>query len=157
MTGQEKMNVLQMLEKGKITAEQAAKMLEGGDGSASSYTTHATLNSNDNGYYERRVEAPRSASTLASDLGRKFDVFMRDMEPKARSFVETAAEKINVAADSISRQLSASSAPARPAGYTERAQSYSAPSPTRPTSSSDTETVLKSACRTRTANCCFRA
>ncbi|MCL2708750.1 MAG: DUF4097 domain-containing protein [Defluviitaleaceae bacterium] len=131
----EKMKILKLLEEKKITAAEAAKLLESvdGGGAAPDYSREA------NAQYKpepppaadiptppgrpgdsasrrpegsQRQEAPsKSFDDLTGDLGKKFEAFAKDMEPKLQKFTETVAEKIVSGADRLSKSFSAETSP----------------------------------------------
>lgn len=134
----EKMMILKMLEEGKITAAEASRLLDS-DGkkpssanSGTQYTTHTANPGED--YYTTRPDSSRSSynqnrpdtgsrsgsvsggsfDEFTADLGKKFETFARDMEPKLQKFTEVFAEKTVNLADKISKTL-ASDTPS-PAG-----------------------------------------
>lgn len=155
----EKMQILKMLEEGKITATEAARLLEAvGDGSPNGKTTHkpqseksgygsASVHGNSPGssysnttdysnnntnnysnnnfddssnsfekkdysgysakYNNNRGKSNNSSSSdgFAENLGRKFDTFTRDLEPKLQKFTEKVAERTVGVVDMISKSI----------------------------------------------------
>ncbi|MDR1914228.1 MAG: DUF4097 family beta strand repeat-containing protein [Clostridiales bacterium] len=122
----EKLVILKMLEEGKITAEEASRLLEASGPTArpsgpppTGTTGHSaraseaprsngqysagTYNSGDSGAYS----SPRSGGLedFAGDLGRRFESFARDMEPKFQKFGEVVVEKTANFADRISKSI----------------------------------------------------
>jgi len=136
----EKMLILKMLEEGKITAAEAARLLDSSDGGVVSpqpTTTpqppppkpsysHPAPETRPADAPDRRQVPPRSAHApspgpgvvedFTSDLSRRFEKFARDVEPKLYKFTEAVAEKTANVADRISKSLNYdSSEPGRPA------------------------------------------
>jgi len=106
----EKLKILKMLEEGKITATEAANLLNSVD--APTPTPSPTPHGN-NGQQHRPAE-----SSGIDDLSRKFESFARDMAPKVQKFTETVADKIMGAADKMSGAFAepgAAPTPQRPA------------------------------------------
>lgn len=160
----EKMKILKMLEDGKITADEAARLLEvsgrpesdirkpniyGKEPSqaqkpANTFSSNAAKNqnnpyqsaytdtssvppagsdysqrSNNNGY--GRPSATPGMESFADEVGRKFDSFVKDIEPALQKLTGIVVEKTVVAADKISKSLS-----------TTTTSSYSRPTPRPP-------------------------
>jgi len=103
----EKMMILDMLQKGKITADEAAKLLGTVEDSPQSPAPHhEPPRSNDN-----RPSPPPSGSGIDFDeLGRKFATFAKTMEPKIQKATEVVAEKTVFYADKLARSLENSGA-----------------------------------------------
>lgn len=126
---QERMKILRMLEEGKITAADASKLLEGlqdassrpsasqGQGmqshnfassSTSTSNTASTMNNRQNTntrHPEENKAKQQDVKQWGEDLGRKFDTFLKDVEPKLQSFASNVAEKATKTADKMSRSL----------------------------------------------------
>jgi DUF4097 and DUF4098 domain-containing protein YvlB len=144
----EKLSILKMLEERKITAAEAARLLEAVEGPAPrpssapprpasppprSYEGYAN---NGSARPSPRPTMPPPASsrgpeTHSSDLGSKIGAFARDMEPKIQKITETVAEKLVSGADRISRTFTPD-APASPSPAPQR--SYSPAPPKAPAS-----------------------
>lgn len=118
----EKMQILKMLEEGKISADEASRLLQSVGTDSPSYESPASNSQN------RAPAGSSSGSSVgrsfsgfedfAGDLGRKFETLAKDMEPKIQKFVGVVAEKTADMADKISRNINdvESKAPAaRPA------------------------------------------
>jgi DUF4097 and DUF4098 domain-containing protein YvlB len=126
----EKLRILKLLEEGKITADEAARLLDAAapsspsgstssgyrtspasssasrassSSSSSTYSSASSYNSNDG--RRRSTGASAGLDDFTSELGRKFEAFARDLEPKLHKFSETVAEKTSDLADKISRSL----------------------------------------------------
>ncbi len=123
----EKIKILKMLEEGKISAEDAAKLLSltdgapaesGRTGQSAPGSTYTHSSGSYTGSQTNNQRPASSGSSFAEDLGKKFDTFMRDIEPKLRSFSEVVVEKTAAAADSLSKSFIPSPRQAeRPSGY----------------------------------------
>ncbi|MDR2899677.1 MAG: hypothetical protein LBU94_05135, partial [Clostridiales bacterium] len=176
----EKLMILKMLEDGKISAEEAARLMEASVQNKSmeteqapkapphvpqqprpyseppkdytglptneraGYTGYSKPHSGDapwpdHGYSNGGVPpVTRGFDDFASELGRKFNAFARDMEPKLQKFTETVVEKTANMADMISKSVNADtsyphSPAAKPAYSQER---YLHPYATSPSSAS---------------------
>jgi len=132
----EKMIILNMLQEGKITADEAAKLLSSVETqdsqspppAAGPATPRPTASpgprkesprsaadtgpiSNDG----RRPTAPRPAGGVDFDeLGRKFAAFAKDLEPKIQKATEIVAEKTVTLADKLSKSFDSASLPRMP-------------------------------------------
>jgi hypothetical protein len=116
----EKMLILKMLESGKITSEEAARLLQSaGDTptvrqapssvppipkpSASSSYDKSRSN---NGHAPH--DSGRGIEEMATEIGKKAAAFAREMEPKLQKAAEVMASTIATGADKLSRSLSES-------------------------------------------------
>ena len=153
----EKMSILKMLEEGKITSDEAARLLEALGKSESRDAAFAPRPSHDNRHDSRhddtssRANRPTSSSrssgspvagldNLADELGRKFDAFARDFEPRLQKFSEAVAEKTVAVADKIAKTLETSepTPESRPSS-----QTYAPKEPRRSVSASATEKTFE--------------
>lgn len=124
MDNNEKMTILKMLEQGKISAEEASKLLNACSGAGVSQESSKTNtnsyqktnskvyghegnsnNSNNTGGYNT---SHRDFNDFASEIGKKFETFTKDMEPKIHKFTEVIAEKTTSVADKISKSFAES-------------------------------------------------
>jgi len=98
----EKMRVLEMLENGKITADDAAKLLEvlGGSRIVSKETRENVE--------ERLHQFAQDVTKFAKDAGCKMQVFYKEVEPKLKKASQTALEKAAAALDSLACNISES-------------------------------------------------
>jgi len=113
----EKMMILKMLEEGKISAEDAAKLLATADAPrpaaagqvpprpASGGYTAPSGSSYDSAPRSNSPTPPKSGSSV-EDMGKKFDEIVKKVEPTIKKVTETVVEKTASAADSISKSLS---------------------------------------------------
>ena len=110
----EKMTILNMLQNGKITADEASRLLssieEKGSRPAPDRTATPTADSgamSNDGRHEASGSRPASGSGVDFDeLGRKFAAFAKDLEPKIQKATEIVAEKTVSIADKISDTIS---------------------------------------------------
>lgn len=140
MEKNEKMMILEMLQNGKINAEEAARLLSAAETNAAQpqapqtspgTSARASAPAPKTGpvyspaYGPNNGPAPREArggaatpasGSFSDELSRKFDTFIKDIEPKVQKLTETVAEKTVRAADRISKAFSspASDVSARP-------------------------------------------
>ena len=113
----EKLQILKMLEKGQISADEAARLLQSVDSSSSSTSQVAPppLTSPpqpshtppprpryDGPGNNGRPHSPAASHTTIEDLGRKFESFARDMAPKVQKFAESAVGAIVGVTDKVS-------------------------------------------------------
>jgi len=127
----EKLMILKMLEDGKITSSEAAQLLQSVDApggsplpplGASALTPplpppptrpgapapHDSRDPRSNNSSGAHRPAPRGAGASGlDDLGRRFESFAKDMEPKITKFTEVVAEKITQGADMLSKAFAA--------------------------------------------------
>lgn len=113
----EKLSILKMLENGKITSDEAARLLEalGRSESRESAPTPRPRYEDTSSRSNSPSGAPRKSTSsgspvagldsLADDLGRKFDAFAKDFEPRLQKFSEVVAEKTVAVADKIAKTL----------------------------------------------------
>lgn len=136
----EKMAILKMLEEGKISAEEAAKLLEalgqdesGGAKKASktdfNNSTSSSKNAENknagNNYSDSDAKTGEGFEKFTEEMGRKLGVFMKDMEPKIQKFTEIVVEKTTIAADNISKSFA--TAKAEYAQSEKSARKYASP------------------------------
>jgi len=88
----EKMRVLDLLDSGKITADEAAKLLEalkGGFGQGQSFMSKETREN-----VEDRLRCfAQDCGKLAKEVGEKVQVFYKGVEPKIKKASQTALER----------------------------------------------------------------
>ncbi|MCL2286815.1 MAG: hypothetical protein FWC32_10700 [Firmicutes bacterium] len=98
----EKLRVLELLEAGKITADEAAKLLEvlGGSKIMSKETR-------DN-VEEKLQQFAQDVSKFAKDAGCKMQEFYKTAEPKIKKASQTALEKAAAALDGLACSISES-------------------------------------------------
>lgn len=105
----EKMMILNMLQEGKISADEAAKLLSSVENAPTVAPSRASdPRSNDSA---RPAASERPAGHKPGvdfdELGRKFAAFAKDWEPKIQKATEIVAEKTVVIADKLSSALEA--------------------------------------------------
>jgi hypothetical protein len=116
----EKMMILKMLEEGKITADDAAKLLASADtpqlgasGGSRMPPGHGAPGSGpripdfDNAPRSNNPAGtpPPKVGSAVDDMGKKFGAFVKEMEPKVKKMAGVVVEKTASAADSISKSL----------------------------------------------------
>jgi len=114
----DKLQILKMLEAGQITADEAARRLQGVSAPVAppapaappppshTYTPPPSASgyASNNG---RPGSHSSSSSTTFDDISRKFESFAKDMAPKVQKFAESAASAIAGVADKVSDALTA--------------------------------------------------
>lgn len=136
----EKMAILKMLEEGKITADNAAKLLasidSGGDGKTDSASGRAY--GSQTPPREGRGGSPGGADrTWGRELGRKIEVAAKDLEPKIQKLTEVVIDKSVEIADAATRSINAARerrGDRERAGEVRTGQAYSEPRPARASS-----------------------
>ena len=99
----EKMRVLELLENGKITADEAANLLE----VLGRSTRLVSKEARDN--MEEKVQKfAQDVSKFAKDCGCKAQVLYKEVEPKLKKASKTALEKAASALDSLANNISES-------------------------------------------------
>jgi len=98
----EKMRVLDLLEAGKITADEAAKLLDALGGSR-----FMNKETRDN-VEEKLQQFAKDMNRFAKDVGGKVQVFYKDVEPKIKKASQQALEKAAAALDSMASSLNES-------------------------------------------------
>ncbi len=98
---EERLMILKMLEQGKISSEEATKLLDSLKNKESSYSRFSNNN-------ESQSAEKTNFEALAKDVGKKLDIFARDFEPKFQKFTQSFAEKTVEVAERISKNISSS-------------------------------------------------
>jgi len=112
MMDNEKLQILKMLENGQITAEEAARRLQGATPTTPPPTHHTpppashTPPPRYEGVGNNGRPHSGSSTPTMDELGRKFETFARDMSPKVQKFAESAASAIAGVADKVSDAFS---------------------------------------------------
>lgn len=141
----EKLKILKLLEEGRITADEAAKLLEAAGRSSygasprpkepakpanytmkdeSSYKSAADSRAGNGPNPGSKTYSTKGIDDFTSDLSKKFETFAKDMEPKIYKFTEAVAETTEKMADKLSKTFATP-----PAGTGTRAYSTSTASP----------------------------
>ncbi|MCL2415589.1 MAG: DUF4097 family beta strand repeat-containing protein [Defluviitaleaceae bacterium] len=125
----EKMTILKMLEEGKITSADAARLLASADGvppsssggtryhssaSSSMPASHSSApqpNRPPTGIPHAPAAPAAPKESMADEISRKFGEFAEKAKPKLHRFTEVVVEKTASAADSISKSLAPKPAP----------------------------------------------
>ncbi|MCL2420721.1 MAG: DUF4097 domain-containing protein [Defluviitaleaceae bacterium] len=122
--GNEKMMILNMLQEGKITAEEAAKLLAAAEipdnGAPAAGTARPATPSSprgtaaDDGPVSNDGTRPAGAKPAGGvdfdELGRKFAAFAKGLEPKIQKVTEVVAEKTVTIADTLSKGIESTAA-----------------------------------------------
>ncbi|MDR1066884.1 MAG: hypothetical protein LBL35_05575 [Clostridiales bacterium] len=96
----ERLKVLELIEEGKITVEDATKLLEAMalSGSYESYDY-------EEGLEEKLHNFSKSINNFAKDVGDKLNTTYKDVEPKLKNVTRSLVEKTANVAEEISRAL----------------------------------------------------
>jgi len=95
----EKMRVLELLEAGKITADEAAKLLEAlGSSKLMSKETRENVE-------EKLHQFAKDVNKFAKECGCKMKEFYKAAEPKIKKASQTALEKAAAALDSLAHNI----------------------------------------------------
>ncbi len=97
----DKLLILKMLEEKKITAEEAAKLLESVGGGKATKKVY----NHDNNTNRPNSQEGQSIDDFTSDMAKKFDNLAKDLEPKIHSLTKVIAQKTADAADKLSKTL----------------------------------------------------
>ena len=141
----EKMMILKMLEEGKISAEDAAKLLASADaprpaagaGQVPPRPTSQGRAMPPGSSYDNtpRPNSPRpsGAEGTADTMGKKLDAFVKDVEPKVKKVTEVVVEKTVNAADAIAKSFASHGEKRGPATPPSSGTYFpQAPTPPRP-------------------------
>ena len=138
----EKMKILKMLETGKISTDEAARLLQSVDSGGPAPAPSAPAPSmpppsqqppprtappppphHSGDIPHGNYQGHTSPDSTFDDLGKRFEAFAKDWEPKLKKATATVAEKIVGGVDRLSKSLS---------DYTPQAHTYGSPYPARP-------------------------
>ena len=99
----EKMRVLELLENGKVTADEAAKLLEalGGNSRLMSKETRENME-------EKAHQFVQDVTKFAKEAGCKMQVCYKEVEPKIKKASQSALEKAAAALDTLACSISES-------------------------------------------------
>ena len=95
----EKMRVLELLEAGKITADEAAKLLE-----TLGNSRFVSRETRDN-VEEKLHNFANDVNKFAKDVGCKMQEFYKNQEPKIKKVSHNALEKAAAALDSLAKSI----------------------------------------------------
>ncbi|MCL2016160.1 MAG: hypothetical protein FWG68_07950 [Defluviitaleaceae bacterium] len=99
---QERLKVLQMLEDGKITADDATKLLD----TLHQSDTRAFINEDTAEQVEEKLQRfAKSAEHFAREFGQKASEAYKDVEPKIKKASQTMLEKTSEVIDEIAKTL----------------------------------------------------
>jgi polyhydroxyalkanoate synthesis regulator phasin len=93
---EERLKVLKMVEDGKVTVDEATKLLE-----TLKSTTHEPITD----FNEKISEFAQDMKDFCKDIGTKMNELYKDAEPKIKEFTKTVVEKTANIADNISTTL----------------------------------------------------
>lgn len=99
---EERMYILNLLGEGKITAEEASKLLEAVGKDKKSRKEYWD---DDFVAEEKLIRFSQSVEAFAKDFGSKIESTFKDMEPKVRKTTKTVMEKTASVVDDISKSL----------------------------------------------------
>lgn len=99
---EERMYILNLLGEGKITAEEASKLLEAIGKDKKSRKEYWD---DDFVAEEKLLKFSQSVESFAKDFGSKIESTFKDMEPKVRKTTKTVMEKTASVIDDISKSL----------------------------------------------------
>ena len=141
----EKMMILKMLEEGKISAEDAAKLLSSADGSLGMSMGTGSIPQRPGTDNTPRPNSnspsgvpPKTAGSTVDDMSKKFGEFVKEMEPKVKKMAGVVVEKTASAADSLSKSLSAHGEKRGPSSPGSGSHFPQAPAPAKPAKASGT-------------------
>lgn len=112
----ERMKVLEMLESGKITAEEATKLLEAMKSAGGGSHTFTFDDETERDVEEKLNRFTQGVDNFTRDFGGRVETFYRDIEPKIKKASQSVLEKTAAVFDEISRSLNESLENARNAG-----------------------------------------
>jgi len=97
---EERMFILNLLSEGKISADEAAKLLESVGKKPKKEYWDDDFNTE-----EKLKRFSQSVESFAKDFGQKVETTFKDMEPKVRKTTKVIMEKTATAVDNISKSL----------------------------------------------------
>jgi len=99
---QERLKVLSLLEEGKITADEAANLLE----KLAQADNHHFINDERAEQFEESLQRfAKNAECFAKELGQKAAIAYKDVEPKLKKASQTVLEKTAAVVDEIAHSL----------------------------------------------------
>ena len=96
----EKMRVLELLESGKINADEAAKLIEALGASSRVFTKE-----NKENIEEKLQQFSKDVNKFAKETGVKLQEFYKDVEPKLKKAGYVALEKTAITLDSLAKSI----------------------------------------------------
>ena len=100
---QERMKILELLDQGKITAAEAASLLESlksGDAQESLWDEDTK-----NHIHEKVNKFSQNVESITKDVGDKLEEAFKEIEPRLRAATKVVVEKTAVIVDEISKSL----------------------------------------------------
>lgn len=104
----ERMKVLEMLDEGKITAEEAAKLLEAMKSSGGSSHTFVFDDEAEKDMDEKLGRFTQGVDNFTREFGGRIESLYKDIEPKVRKASQSVLEKTAAVFDEISKSLNES-------------------------------------------------
>jgi polyhydroxyalkanoate synthesis regulator phasin len=95
------MKVLELVEEGKVTVEEATKLLDALSAGITAFDNYEI----DEGLEERLHDFSRSVNSFVKDIGDKLNTTYKDVEPKLKTATRAIVEKTATIADEVSRTL----------------------------------------------------
>jgi len=129
----EKLRILQMIEKGQISATEAAQLLQAVDSGGSGFSSppppppsgHSSSHEKKyDGYTANNGKPCGDSHSGFDDLGQKFESFVRDAAPKVEKFMEVAASQIAGVAGRVSDAFVSSPSSPSPCSSSHGSQSF---------------------------------
>lgn len=96
---EERMKILKMVEEGKISVDEATKLLE------ALKETYPFESYDDYSFNEKAKDFAKNAESFAKDLGDRMSSFAKGMEPKVKKATEFVVGKTASVVDDISKAL----------------------------------------------------
>jgi DUF4097 and DUF4098 domain-containing protein YvlB len=104
---EEKIMILKMLEEGKITSEEAAKLLDAlKDESQTERRTNKADQKWAKDIEEKEDRLGKNMDSWTKDFGKKVEVLSKDLEPKLQKVAQNVLDKTAILADKVSKTLS---------------------------------------------------
>ena len=100
---QERMKILELLDQGKITATEAASLLEALK--AGETKEHFWNEDTSSCFQEKVSKFSQNVEGISKDVGDKLEAVFKEIEPKLRSTTKAVVEKTAVIVDEISKSL----------------------------------------------------
>jgi len=100
---QERMKILELLDQGKVTAAEAASLLEALK--ASDNQEHLWDEETRQSVQDKVNRFSQNVESLSKDIGDKLEATFKDMEPKLRAVTKVVVEKTASVVDEISKSL----------------------------------------------------
>ena len=96
----ERMKILNMVEEGKISVDEAAKLME-----SLSQFEHSEVEEVADDFREKCEQFSKSMDGFAKEFGTKVNDVYKEMEPKLKSMTRSLVEKTATVVDDISKSI----------------------------------------------------